>query len=491
MSAVRALPPDPMADGGIAAFGRRLREGETTATATTEDFLARIAALDGRLGAFEHVAPGMALAAARAIDGALAAGTDLGPLMGVPVAIKDLVAVEGMPTTAGSYLDVTDMIGPEGTLVRRLKRAGCVILGKTRTVEFAFGGCSHTRGAPWNPWDGETHRSAAGSSSGSGVAVAAGMCGFAIGSDTGGSVRLPAAFCGIAGLKTTAGLWPTDGVFPLSTTFDTLGPMTRSAEDAAIAFAALEGDGAAPAPAVPPDGLRLGRPEASFENLDPDVAAAVSAALDRIAAAGATIVPLHLPEAGEPTRRMAPVVPTELIAGLGRERFLGARDRIHPDIANRAAVGLEVMADDYVRRIRDHGALCRIAAERMAGFDAWVMPTCPILPPPMSTFDSVETERRFHATLPQNTRPANAFGMCAVTLPLKGPASGLPVGLQAMGPARGEGRLLAVARALEAVLGTMGPPDVSAFQEAQNAGQEVGPTGASAGTRPEGASRRR
>ncbi len=461
MSTPHLFPPDPLGSGGIAAFGRRLRGGATTSAATTEAFLARIEAFDGRLGAFEHVAAEMALASARAMDDALAAGLDLGPLMGVPVGVKDLLAVEGMPTTAGSNVDVNDIIGPEGAFVRRLKRAGCVILGKTRTVEFAFGGATHTRGTPWNPWDKKVHRSAAGSSSGSAVAVAAGMSGFAIGSDTGGSVRLPAAFCGIAGLKTTAGRWPLDGVFPLSPTFDTLGLLTRTVEDAALAYAALEGE--CPPGALTPEGLRLGRPDVPFEDLEPDVEAAVLAALDRIAMAGAAIDPFTLPEAGEPTSRIALVSPIELIAGLGRERFLAQSAHMHPDIAARAAIGLEATAEDYIGRIRLHRELCRIAADRMEGYDAWIMPTCPILPPPVAAFDGSATEQRFHARLPRNTRPVNAFGMCAVTLPLTGPETGLPVGLQVVGPARAERSVLSVARTLETVLGSVAPPDPSAF----------------------------
>ncbi len=462
----KPLPADPVLDGGIAGFGQRLRTGATTATAVTEAYLARIEALDDHLGSYEHVAAERALATAQAIDALLAAGVDLGPLMGVPVGIKDLIEVEGMPTTAGSYVDVADMIGPEGRFIRRMKRAGCVILGKTKTIEFAFGAGHHTRGTPWNPWDATTKRWAGGSSTGSAVAVAAGMCGFAIGSDTGGSVRLPAAFCGTVGLKTTAGRWPTEGVFPLSTTFDTLGPLTRTVEDAAIAFAVLDGDTPSddvPA-ALPSRGLRLGKPDtAFFDDLDPDVTAAVSAALERLAAAGVDIAPVRLPEVVD-SPLMAIVPPTELIAGLGRERFLKERDRMDRDMAARAAMGLEVTADVYIGRIRRHRELCHIAVERMAGFDAWITPTCPLIPSPIAAFESSDDEQKFHTRMPQCTRPGNAFGMCAVTLPLRGPETGLPVGLQVMGLGGTERQVLAVARALEAELGTLSPPDVSDFQ---------------------------
>ena len=205
---VQALPPDPLADLSLLEFGRRFRRGELTSESVTLDYLTRIALLDLRLGTFQHVDAESALQTARAMDILRGAGTDLGPLMGVPIGVKDLFAVQGMPTTAGSLVDVSDLIGPEGSFVKRLRRAGCVILGKTKTVEFAFGavGTNAVRGTPRNPWDPETERAPGGSSGGSAVAIAAGLCALAIGSDTGGSVRLPAALCGIFGLKTTVGL---------------------------------------------------------------------------------------------------------------------------------------------------------------------------------------------------------------------------------------------------------------------------------------------
>src|SRR3546814_99103 len=184
--------------------------------------LARIAALNHRLQAFQVVDADRARQAARAVDELLAAGTDLGPLMGVPIAVKDIIAVEGLPTSNGSKLPSEHLTGPEGPLVGQLKAAGCVILGKTRTVEFALGatGVNEARGTPWNPWDATVHRFPGGSSSGSAVAVAAGLFGFALGTDTGGSIRIPARFCGLFGHTTTIGLWQTAGAFPLSPTSD-------------------------------------------------------------------------------------------------------------------------------------------------------------------------------------------------------------------------------------------------------------------------------
>ncbi|MDO8595384.1 MAG: amidase, partial [Sulfuricaulis sp.] len=269
------LPPDPLDGCSIAEFGIRLRRGDITCEAATRSYLARIECLESKLNAFTHVADEQALHDARAIDGLLAGGVDLGPLMGVAVAVKDLFTVDGMPLpTVGSKLDVSDLIEPEGTFVKRLKRAGCVILGKTRMTEFAFGLVNLIHRPPWNPWDAALHRMPGGSSSGSAVALAAGLCALSVGSDTGGSVRQPAALCGVFGFKATAGVWPLDGVFPLSSTFDSIGFFAHSAEDAAVAFAALTG---AALPGVhPPQGVRLGQPANHyFEGLSAEVGASV------------------------------------------------------------------------------------------------------------------------------------------------------------------------------------------------------------------------
>ncbi|MDG2286992.1 MAG: amidase, partial [Alphaproteobacteria bacterium] len=293
-------PTEPLENGGIAKYAQDLRAGRITAAAATRAYLDRIEALDHKLGAFQHVAAEQAMAAATAIDQLLAAGTDLGPLMGVPVGIKDIYAVEGMPTTNGSLYDASHITGPEGRFVRGLKQAGCVVLGKTKTVEYALGatGVNEARGTPWNPWDLETHRMPGGSSSGSGVATAAGLCAFAMGSDTGGSVRIPACFNGIFGHKTTIGMLPTDGVFPLSPTLDTVGPLTRSAADAAIIHAIMTGEDI-PA-AAPLAGLRLGRPTSFFfEDAEPEVLACVEAALASLVEAGVEIVDVDIPDARE------------------------------------------------------------------------------------------------------------------------------------------------------------------------------------------------
>ena len=459
---MKTLPADPFVPGGIAAFAARLRRGEITAEAAASAYLERIETLEPRLKAFEHVAAEKALATARSLDRLLAAGTDLGPLMGVPVAIKDLYAVEGMPTTAGSNVDVTDIIGAEGSFVRRLKQAGCIILGKTKTVEFALGAGNHHRGTPWNPWDGETHRAPGGSSSGSAVAVAAGLCAFAIGSDTGGSVRIPAALCGTFGLKTTVGLWPLDGVFPMAPSFDTIGPLTASAADAALVFAALEGTPVT-APA-PPRGLRLGRPTHHFfDNLETEVETCVTAALAALEKAGIEIVPMAFPEADEVTETFPIVSPTELLTVLGRERFLAIRDRMDRDVASRTASGLEVTADRYIRIMWRQGELCRAAQQRMRGLDGVVGPTLPMVAVPRNNFDDADFEHEYHRVVPWNTRLGNVLGLCATTTPVQAYGSALPVGLQVLGKGFCENRALAVAQTIEEIVGPPPRPDLTPF----------------------------
>jgi aspartyl-tRNA(Asn)/glutamyl-tRNA(Gln) amidotransferase subunit A len=462
------VTPDPLAVGGIVQFGEQLRAGLITSEQATRAYLSRIEALDRRLGAFQHVAVDSAVATARAMDALLASGTDLGPLMGVPVAVKDIFAVDGMATTAGSHLDVSDLIGGEGSFVKRLKRAGCVILGKTKTVEFALGitGLSTPKGTPWNPWDWEIQRLPGGSSSGSAVAVAAGLCTFAIGSDTGGSVRVPAALCGTVGLKTTFNLWPVDGVFPLAAHLDTVGLLTKTVADAGLAFAALSGQ-SVPLPMplpMPLQGLRLGRPDGYFfQNLEPDVEVRTRETLAALERAGAEIIEIEVPEAAAREHYFPVVLPTCLIAALGRERFLAACERMDPIVAMRGDNGLEVKAADYVRLEQQRAAHSLSANARFHGLDAWISPTVTLLAPPAS--DAEDRQRGMQLTLgmTQNSQPANYLGLSAVTLPIHGDAGSLPVGLQLMCPAHEDLRALAIALAVESVIGPGATPPLKAF----------------------------
>jgi len=460
------LTADPLAEGGIEAFARRLRAGEITSEKVTAAYLSRIDSCDSLLGAFQYVAGDRALATARAMDQLLANGTDLGPLMGLPIAVKDLFAVDGMPTTAGSKLDVSDLIGSEGTFVKRLKKAGCVILGKTKTVEFALGitGVSTPRGTPWNPWDGHTQRLTGGSSSGSAAAMAAGLCALAIGSDTGGSIRVPAALCGVFGLKTTFGLWPADGVFPLAPNLDTVGLLTKSAQDAAIAFSVLSRR-KLPRPAQL-GGLRLGRSnDYFFRNLDPAVAGCMSAALSTLEGKGVKIVDQEVPEAREREAYFPVALPVQLIAGLGRDRFLAGRESMDSIVRARAENGLNVQAVEYLRLELKRARSAQEISKRFAGLDAWVSPTATILPLPITDLNDQKKGMALTLGMTQNSQPANYLNLCAASLPVHQLGSQLPVGLQFICPGNREEHLLSLALAAEAVLGRGGSPSLDAFMK--------------------------
>jgi aspartyl-tRNA(Asn)/glutamyl-tRNA(Gln) amidotransferase subunit A len=453
---------DPLEGLSIAEYGSKLRRRQTSAKATVEAYLQRIEMFDGKIGAYEHVAADLALGAADSIDRLLAAGVDLGPLMGVPIAVKDLLAVDGMPTRAGSDLDVADIIGGEGSFIRRLKRAGCIVLGKAKTVEFALGavGINAVRGTPWNPSDPNVARIPGGSSSGPAVAVAARLCAFAIGSDTGGSVRLPAALCGTFGLKTTVGLWPLDGVFPLSPTFDSLGILSRTAEDASTVFFALSDVGEPPPADIA--GLRFGKPVRHFfDGLDDAVASCTEAALQRLRAAGARVVEIDVPEAAERSNFFPIILPAELISALGRERFDAGRSRMDPVVATRAASGLEVAADHYIRLLRRQRELVGIAQGRMAGLDAWITPSATIQPVPVSDFDNLESGLALAFSITQNSQPMNLFGQCGASLPIHHLGADYPVGLQIACSPHQDAKVLGIARAIENVLGSPPAPDLA------------------------------
>jgi aspartyl-tRNA(Asn)/glutamyl-tRNA(Gln) amidotransferase subunit A len=458
-----SLAPDPLASG-IRDFGHKFREGKITAAQATNAYLARIEELDGALGAYEYVASEQARSQANAIDQLLQSGFDLGPLMGVPVSIKDIFAVERMPTAAGSNADVADVIGPEGSFIRKLKRAGCIILGKVKTVEFALGssGTNYSRGTPRNPWDAGTFRLASGSSSGSAVAVAAGLCSFSVGSDTGGSVRGPAGFCGVVGTKTTGGLLPLDGIFSLSKTFDSIGILSASADDTALTIAALL-DRPQPKPA-PLAGLRLGRVAALFEGSDPKVVACIDAALKALAARGAEIIEIALPEVGVANDVFTTISRPELIAALGRDRFLAIRDSMNVDVADRASAGLSVSADSYIQALWRHHELREAGRQAMREVDAWIAPSKINLAPAFpGKFVSLEKDKELIALCAGPTRVANTFGLCATSQPVQQYGADLPVGMQIMCGEFDEMRLLSIALAVEQVIGRPARPDVSGF----------------------------
>lgn len=428
-----------------------LRRGELTAVGLVESTFARIAALEPKLQAFTHLDQERALMQARGIDLLRQSGVDLGPLMGVPVAVKDLFSVDGMPTNAGSAIDVEDLVPSQGGFVNALYRAGCVLLGKTRTSEFALGGYNLNRPPPWNPCDLLEPRMTGGSSHGSAVAMAAGLAGFTVGSDTGGSVRWPAALCGVVGYKSTTTHWPRDGIFPLSPLLDSVGIFTASVGDAALVEAAL--GGRARQVPRPVSGLRLALPGAHFlMNLDPVVGACFDEALKRLRDAGAAILEVDLPEASEINEVFRCLVPVDLLAFLGRKRVSEQWERFDRVASQRLQAALSVPADDYVRMAMRQQVLEGLIRERARGIDAWIMPTVPALPEPVSRYTTVEDVAAWNSLATQNTRPCNLFNQCGVSLPIQHLGANLPVGLQLCGSGGNDVALLQTAMAVESAL---------------------------------------
>lgn len=455
-------PADPF-HHGIADFAQRLRRGETSAIDAITYCLDRISRYNGQLGAFEYIDSEGARTAAAAMDSLLASGTDLGPLMGVPVGIKDLFAVNGMPVTNGSLHPTASLSGTEGTIVRKLRAAGAIIIGKTATVEFALGatGINEARGTPWNPHDAAQARIPGGSSSGSAVATAAGMCAFALGTDTGGSVRIPACMNGLTGHKTTCGRWPVDGVFPLSPTLDSIGPICRNAEDAALIHRLILQENTAPP--IRLESLTIGKPVSYFfESLDSEVLRNVDAAISLLKDAGVTFVDIDLPEAIERETLFPAIVPAELLSSLTVEGFESAKGAMDSVTRSRAEAGLNCSAVEYVSARRRHAVLTQLIRERLSSVDAWISPTCPFVPMTLQSLDDPEQAKR-SLQASRNTQPGNIFGQCSVSLPIGHLEQTLPVGLQISCDAGEDGKLLGIAVAVQRCLGIPPLPALEDF----------------------------
>jgi aspartyl-tRNA(Asn)/glutamyl-tRNA(Gln) amidotransferase subunit A len=450
---------DELAFAPVHVLADRLRTGSLSASALLDLYLKRIRIHDGKLHAFVAVYEEDARIAAEAVDRLRRAGQSLGPLQGIPIALKDLLEIEGRVTTGGS-LYWRERVSPlTATAVRRLAAAGMIPLGKTHMVEFAFGswGTNTTMGAPWNPWDLHTQRAPGGSSSGSGVAVAAALAPAAIGSDTGGSVRIPASLCGIVGLKTTVGRISNHGVLMLSDTLDTLGPMTRDVEDAALLFATMHGPDPADIQTLsqPPvdvlatlksgvAGLRLAlMPDDELGEIDPDVARAFASALDVFRNLGARIDNMKLPVAYGPLADLTgKIIATE---GYELHRHWIDRDDLpfDADVRGRMRGGKAALAADYIRLTADRRKLCREVDRLLSDFDGLLMPTTPLPPVPLTEIDQSK------APMSRLTRPVNLLNLCALAVPCGFTKGGLPISLQIVGRGYDEARALRIGWAFE------------------------------------------
>lgn len=416
-----------------------LGRGELTSTSLVNTYLERIERLNAKLHAFIDVYADDARQAAGAADAARAAGHAVGPFHGIPVAVKDIVDIEGRVTTGGSKA-WADRVSPHSaTIVTRMLAAGMIVLGKTHTVEFAMGsfGTNQHMGTPWNPWDANGHRAPGGSSAGSGVAVAAGLAPWAIGTDTGGSVRLPSAWCALTGLKTTKGRVSCHGVLPLSHTLDTPGPMCRSVEDAAALYTILAGHdphdrSTFATPAHDPlcdahkgvAGLTLGRlNDAALAGVDAQMRAAYDASIALLVELGAKIVTVDLPHSFTALGAL-----TGTIIGAEGFGYVGhltedPQAPIDDAVRSRIAVGRDLKAGVYIDALKAMQR-CREDFERtLVGVDALLTPATESAAPIAAEIDQSGTAAQF-------TRPFNFIEWCALVLPNGFTDVGLPMSLQ-------------------------------------------------------------
>lgn len=447
---------NPLEHVSLAQYAQDLRSGKRSVEATVDQYLKRISELNPKLDAITELDTVRALAAARGIDCLIAAGQDLGPLAGVPILVKDLFKIHGMKTTAGSRMNVDDLAPKEeGRFIQALRRAGCIILGKTRTTEFAMGGFNLTHPLPWNPVDMDVKRMTGGSSHGSAVAMAAGLCAFSVGSDTGGSVRQPAAFTGTVGYKSHRHYWPTDGVFPMSPSLDSVGIFTKSAEDAAwVDQHLLFGHSCDSAKHhVALSGIRLGLPTHHiFDHCDAETKSTFLKATKLLEQAGVKVIPIEIPEVAEMDAVFGGMVPADVLGFLGRDRFFGSEAILDPVVWARTQPAFDLKATDYIRTQARYREIVTAISERLSDLDGWICPTTPTAAPPVAGYDTVAKVGDFNRINTANTRPGNLFDQCGISIPIKGAESGLPIGFQLMCGEGQDKRLLAIACEIEKAL---------------------------------------
>ncbi len=449
-----------LADLTLTEQAAALRRADCSSRDIVDAHLARIDRLDGRLHAFVDVYAAEARVLADAADIARRAGMPLGPLHGLPVAVKDLCDIAGRVGTVGSKMWASRIGTATSATVERLLGAGMIPLGKTHMVEFAFGGWGSNplMGAPWNPWDLACHRVPGGSSSGSAVAVAAGMAPVGIGSDTGGSVRIPCAFTGLVGLKPTFGRISLHGTGLLSWTLDSIGPMGRSVDDCAEMLRVLAGaDARDPTTLDPPaldlstplraerlTGLRIALPDAA--QLPPFMHPAVTAAwqdtASRLEGLGASIVPVQLPEWYFELSKPAGMIIASEAHALHRAYIDDSTQAIGDAVRARVLAARSFEAGAYADTLRVMAERRRFFAAWFDRYDAILLPTAAVPAPPL---DAVEESSPIPGYL---TRPANYLGLCALAMPA-GLHDGLPVGIQIIGKPYAEHTVLAIGKALQ------------------------------------------
>ncbi|MFM9970992.1 MAG: amidase [Burkholderiales bacterium] len=450
------MPSQDISGSSLAALAAALRSGAIAAGELHAHACARHERLGKRMNAYIHWAPESAAACSRAADAAFRCGSDLGPLQGLPLSFKDHFGIQGMPTYAGSSRRLPKAFEREGGVVQAVKRQLAVISGKTHTVEFAAGGggANPNWGTPFNPWDVKNARTPGGSSHGAAASLWEGSALAAFGTDTMGSVRMPAAMCGLVGFKPGFGRWPDSGIVPLSPILDSVGVLTRSVADAAFVFAAIDpaGDWAPALRAAEPGGVTIGEGDAYFwEGCQPEVEAAIRAAIKELQNKGFHIRASELPE----TRAVAALqgeqggITAPSLASLLQHSLPEWIDLLTPVIRERVREGLEMPAHRYLHMVEQMRELARSAQSRFEFVDVMLTPTTPFTAPILGKAPPGGPA----VPVVRNTFVVNYLGLCAISMPVALDSNGLPIGMQLIACAGGEGRLLSVALAIEQALG--------------------------------------
>lgn len=450
-----------LAHYSLAQIHGRLRQGDLSAHALMQACADHYRLYEPSLKAYKTWNGDAALARAALVDQLLSTGVDLGLLMGLPVSVKDLYAVRGLPTFAGSSAALGPAWEQPGPLVAGLDRQLALFTGKTHTVEFAFGGIGTNThwGAPRNPWGEQGDRIPGGSSSGAGVSLAQGSALLALGTDTAGSVRVPASLTGATALKTTLGRWPSAGIVPLSFSLDTPGVLARTIEDLIFGFQAIETGLKGAAPAIDTvtsfGGLRLGVAEDFFlEDADDSIISLFRSTLGRLADFGAHIDAVKIPACDDAYAvfQQGGLAASELCAFLKSE-LPGTMDRLDPLVRLRVAGAETLSSVDYLLRVQALQHAARQAQTCFDEVDVVLTPTVAITPPRLVDIQAQDAYARANMLVLRNTCIANLLGLCALTLPIGLDTDGMPVGLQLMAGAHQEERLLAIARLFESRLG--------------------------------------
>ncbi len=455
---------DPLAMS-LPRLQEALRDRRVSAAEVMSAALTRHERFGDRLRAYKHWDGERALAQAREVDRRLAAGDAVGPLAGVPVSVKDLYGVDGLPTFAGTPRQLPEAWSKDAWLVARMRALGACFVGKTHTVELAFGGVGinpHWE-TPWNPWDADTHRIPGGSSAGAGVSLCEGSALLALGSDTGGSIRIPAAMTGNVGHRTSLGRWPTSGVVPLSRTLDTVGSLARTVEDAAWFFGAIDPKWGDPRSLLGEieraelRDVRIAVPLCDiWEECQPDIREALDIALADLESHGATIVEVDgnlLDDGFDVAIAQRPLAATELRAFLEAE-LPGWIGELHPIIRERLSHAPGTDDPLYLDALARHRRLVAEAPALFAQADVLALPANIITPPPVSELTDLGRYAHTNRAVLRPHYPVSVLGLTAISLPAGLDDAGMPLGLQLVAPGGGDEALLGAALAAERVLGT-------------------------------------